>query len=150
MSRWAAGAAVAGGWILVAGVSTLLIHRGGSLGQAPLAPALLFRLQLLNSLPWVGAILSALFLAERWPFRRDDLLRPLTLHLASGLAIVATMGVGLAALRTAWAPPGLYPTSVLEGARVELAQWGHLALALYLVLVALALFMRSVPGPARE
>jgi hypothetical protein len=153
VSRWAGGGtvtAVIGGWVLVAGASTVLIQHSGALDQAPLAPALLFRLQLLNSLPWVGAILAALFLAGRWPVRRDDLVRPLTLHLAAGLGIVATMGVGLAALRTLWAPPGLYPSSAFEGARVELAQWGHLALALYLVLVALALFVRSPEGPARE
>lgn len=132
--RWRGALAFASAWIAVALISAVRIHLAGGSGEAPLPFPLLVRLQLVNASPWIPATLLALWAAARWPLTRGEILRPLTIHLALGLAVVVTMNLLLAWLRAMAAPPGLFPPDLLVSARTELLDRGHLALAVYLTL----------------
>ncbi len=143
---WRGALALTAAWITVALISAARIHLAGGAGQAPLPFPLLVRLQLLNALPWIPATLVALWAAARWPLTRADIVRPVTLHLALGIAAIVTMNLLLAWLRAVAAPPGLFPPDLLVSARTELLGRGHLALAVYLTLTGGAMVWRRAGG----
>lgn len=149
MKRTSAIALVGGTWISAAVVVGARLHaRGGVFGEAVgLGPSI--GAQLLQGAPWVGAGAIAWWAAGRWPLKRSDLLRPITVHAWIGLGVVAAQQVLTTALSTLL-PMGLRPLDPWARLPEHLTYRGPIALLVYLTLAASCLAFRSGSSAAQD
>ena len=82
---------------------------------------------------WAAATPAVLASARRWPVRGPAWTGSLVRHLAAGAAFVVLLNVAVRVPPLGAVPPAAWTADLLAG----LARWGHLALLVYLALVAL-------------
>lgn len=134
---------LAAGWLLAGVTAGVRLHlAGGVFGErVPLGDSVVA--SLVNGAPWLFAAVVAWAAAAVLPVRRHDLLRPMTVHVAVGFAVVAGQQVLLMALRIWILPAELAPPDPVGQLVPDLVRWGPVALGVYAVLVGLTLWMRS-------
>ncbi len=137
-------------WAIVGAYTGFRLHRAGGLfGEAVgLWPSILVQLAL--SAPWPAAAALAWWSARTWPVRRVDVLRPLVLHMATGLIVAGSVQLFTAAVETIL-PLGMRPLNPWARLPELLTSRGPPALAVYLTLVFTCLVIRGqadqeVPG----
>jgi hypothetical protein len=138
-----------GGWASAAILTGVRLHaRGGVFGDAVgLWPSI--GAQLLHGAPWVLVSAVAWWAAGRWPVTRSDVLRPITLHAWIGMGAVAVQQLLATALSTLL-PMGLRPLDPWARLPEYLTYRGPVALAVYLIIAASCVALRSDSGSGQE